>query len=194
MRRIVGAAAGTLTLAAVVAGSSITAASASTTPRRVEHFQFMTTSASSPRGSVAAWGAFTAGGTINLSSGLMRFPHGTFRIIHHHTGGVSRLNRRTCLLRLVQHGTYRLAAGTGRYRRISGSGTYTNRIWAVLRRNARGRCTQSRLPRALQQVINVRGPVRGVSGSRLPVAWVAPRRSGRSGHSGHSGRSGRWAG
>ena len=45
MRRIVGAAAGTLTLAAVVAGSSITAASASTTPRRVEHFQFMTTSA-----------------------------------------------------------------------------------------------------------------------------------------------------
>ncbi len=179
MRRIVGAAAGTLTLAAVVAGSSITAASASTTPGRAEHFQFMTTSASSPRASAAAWGAFTAGGTINLSSGLVRFPHGTFRVIHRHARGVSRLNRRTCLLRSVQHGTYRLADGTGRYRRISGRGTYTNRIWAVLRRNARGRCTQSKLPRVIQQVINARGPVRGVSGSRWPASWVAPRRSGR---------------
>ncbi len=179
MRRIVGAAAGTLTLAAVVAGSSITAASASTAPGRVEHFQLMTTSVSSPRGSAVAWGAFTAGGPVNLNSGLVRFPHGTFRLIHHHTRGASELNAKTCLLVSVQHGTYRLADGTGRYRHISGHGTYTYRLWAVLRRNARGRCTQSRLPRAVQQVINARGPVRGVSRSRLPDAWMTPRRSGR---------------
>ena len=179
MRRIMGAAAGTLTLAAVVAGSSITAASASTTPGRAEHFRFMTTSVSTPRASAAAWGAFTAGGTINLGSGLVRFTHGTFRLIHHHTRGASELNGRTCLLQSVQRGTYRLADGTGRYRHISGHGTYTNRIRAVLRRDARGRCTQSKLPRAFQQVINARGPVRGVSRSRLPSAWVAPPRSGR---------------
>lgn len=182
MRRIVGAAAGTLTLAAVMTASSITAASASTPPRRAEHFQFMTTSATSPEGSAVARGAFTAGGTINLSSGLLRFPHGTFRLIHHHTGGASELNARTCLLVSVQHGTYRLTDGTARYRHISGHGTYTNRIWVVLRRNAKGRCAQSKLPRAVQQVINARGPVRGVSGSRLPAAWMAPRHPSRWAH------------
>jgi hypothetical protein len=178
MRRALGAAAGTLAFAAVVAGSSITAASASTSST-TEHFQFVTTSASSPRASAISWGVFTAGGTININSGLIRFPRGTFRAIHHQTSGVSQLNRKTCLLIAVEHGTYKLADGTGKYRHISGRGTYTSRVRAVLRRNAKGRCAQSKLPRAFQQMINARGPVRGVARHWLPNTWAKPRQSAR---------------
>jgi hypothetical protein len=177
MRRALGAAAGTLAFAAVVAGSSITAASASTTSSTTEHFQFVTTSASSPRASAIAWGVFTAGGSINIKSGLIRFPRGTFRAIHHRTSSVSQLNRKTCLLISVEHGTYRLAHGTGRFRHISGRGTYTSRVRAVLRRNTKGRCSQSKLPRAFQQSINARGAVRGMGGHWLPDRWAKPRRS-----------------
>ena len=180
MRRVLGAAAGTLCLAAVVAGSSVTAASASVMTGRTEHFQFVEVSASSNRASAIAWGVFTAGGTINLRSGLVRFPGGTFRAIHHRRNAKTEVNRKTCLVVSVEHGTYRLGGGTGKYRHISGHGTYTSRVWAVLARNHRGRCSQSKLPAAFQQIVNARGPVRGVSSaSSLPVAWVS---RGRSGH------------
>src|SRR6202161_113415 len=179
MRRALGAAAGTLAFAAVVAGSSITAASASTSST-TEHFQFVTTSASSPRASAIAWGPFTAGGTINLNTGLIRFPRGTFRAIHHRTSGASQFNRRTCLLVSVEHGTFKLAGGTGKYRHISGRGTYTSRVRAVFARNAKGRCSQSKPPRAFQNVVNARGPVRGVSSHASTIhPWVASHRSGR---------------
>lgn len=179
MRRAFGTAAGTLSLAAVVAGASVTAASASTVATKTEHFRFMTTSASSPRASAIAWGAFTAGGTINTNSGLVRFPHGTFRAAHHRTSSASQLNRKSCLFTVVEHGTYRLGHGTGRYRHISGGGKYTNRIRAVLARNSKGKCAQSRLPRAFQEVINAWGPVRGVGRNSFPLRWAAPGRSGR---------------
>jgi hypothetical protein len=178
MRRALGAAAGTLAFAAVMAGSSITAASASTSST-IEHFQFVTTSTSSPTASAIGWGVFTAGGTININSGLIRFPRGTFRAIHHRTSGVSEVNRKTCLLISVEHGTYKLADGTGKYRHIGGRGTYTSRVRAVLRRNASGRCAQSKLPRAFQQMINARGPLRGVAGRWLPNTWAKPRQSAR---------------
>jgi hypothetical protein len=90
---------------------------------------------------------------------------------------VSQLNRNTCLLISVEHGTYRLAHGTGGFRHIGGRGTYTSRVRAVLRRNAKGRCSQSKLPRAFQQSINARGTVRGVGGHWLPDRWAKPRRS-----------------
>ena len=77
MRRALGAAACTLAFAAVVAGSSLTAASASTSSM-TEHFQFMSASAFSPRASAIARGVFTAGGTINVHTGLVQFRRGTF--------------------------------------------------------------------------------------------------------------------
>ena len=179
MRRFLAAAAGTLSLAAVIAGTSVTAASASTASRRIEHFQFVGVSATSSQASAIAWGPFTAGGTININTGLVRFPRGTFRAIHHRTSGASQFNRRTCRLVSVEHGTYKLAGGTGKYRRISGGGTYTSRIWAVFARNAKGRCSQSKPPRALQNVINARGPVRGVFRHQAISRWASPRRSAR---------------
>ena len=90
------------------------------------------------------------------------------------------LNRKTCLLVSVEHGTYKLSDGTGKYRHISGHGTYTSRVRLVFARNHRGRCSESKPPAAFQQIVNARGPVFGVRrASSLPVAWIS---RGRSGH------------
>jgi hypothetical protein len=178
MRRILGAAAGALSAAALAAGTGGTAASAATAASRTEHFQFVGVSAASSRDSAIAWGAFAAGGTINLNTGRIRFHGGTFRAIHHRTSAVTQVNRKTCLLVSVEHGTYRLADGTGKYKHISGHGTYTSRVWAALRRNARGRCSQSKPPRAFQLIINARGPVRGVP-LGLRHGWARPSRTAR---------------
>ena len=180
MRRALCAAAGTLSLAAVVAGTSVTAASASAVTGRTEHFQFVEVSAGSNRASAIGWGVFTAGGTINLRSGRARFPGGTFRAIHHRRNAHTELNRKTCLLVSVEHGTYKLSDGTCKYRHISGHGTYTDRLRIVFARNHRGRCSESKPPAAFQQIVNARGPVFGIRrASSLPVAWIS---RGRSGH------------
>jgi len=94
-----------------------------------------------------------------MKSGVVHFPRGTFRAIHHRTSFASQLNRKTCRLVSVEHGTYKLADGTGKYRHISGRGTYTSRVLAVLARGKRGRCSQAKLPAAFQQIINARGTV-----------------------------------
>ena len=181
MRRAFAAAAGTLSMAAVITGTSVTAASASASAATssTEHFRFMTVSASSSRYSAIAWGTFTAGGTINMSSSVVHFPRGTFRAIHHRTSAATQLNRKTCRLVSVEHGTYKLADGTGKYRRISGRGTYTSRVSAVLARGKRGRCSQSKLPAAFQQIINARGPVSGLTRHGIPLRRDSPRRSAR---------------
>ena len=54
-----------------------------------------------------------------------------------------------------------IGQGTGRFAHINGSGTYAAELLGVLVRNARGKCSQSRPPRALQQVVTAHGPVRG---------------------------------
>ena len=174
MRRTLGAAAGTLAFAAVVAGSSITAAGASTASSTTEHFQFVTTSASSPRASAIAWGVFTAGGTIHINSWSILFPRGSFRAIHHRTGAVNQFNRRTCLLVSVEHGTYKLADGTGRlpahqrrgYLHQPGVGrAQAQRQGALL-------CSRS-CPGPSSRCIDARGPVRGVAGAGCPTVGEA---------------------
>jgi hypothetical protein len=128
-----------------------------------EHFQFVGVSAGSSRYSAIAWGAFVGGGTINLNSGLVRFPRGTFRAINHRTSAVTQFSRKSCLLVSVERGTYKLSRGTGKYRHIGGGGHYTSRVRAVLARNAKGRCSHSKQPAAFQQIINAWGPVHGLS-------------------------------
>ena len=52
--------------------------------------------------------------------------------------------------------------GTGKFAQLTGHGTFAAHILAVLRRTKKGRCSQSRPPQALQQVINAHGPVSGI--------------------------------
>ncbi len=113
---------------------------------------------------LAAAGAFTAGGHTNLNTpvGVLHFPHGSVKAFPHATATVTQVNRHTCLMTIVQRGTYRLGHGTGKYAHLTGHGRYVAHILAVLNRTRKGKCSQSKRPQALQQVINAHGPVRGV--------------------------------
>ncbi len=117
MRKIL-AAAGALSAAAVITGSSLPAASAAAhhTTAKMESFRLVS-GVVSGRGSVVATGAFTAGGSTNLNTpvGVLHFPHGSVKAFPHATSTVTQVSRRTCLMTIVQHGTYRLGgapAGT----------------------------------------------------------------------------------
>ncbi|MGP8001026.1 MAG: hypothetical protein ACLPKI_27445 [Streptosporangiaceae bacterium] len=158
------AAAGALSAAAAITGSSLTAASAAAGHAgRTEYFRFVS-GLPSGQASAVATGAFTAGGSINLNTpvGMLRFPGGTFRAYPRPTQTVSQVNRHTCLLTVLQRGSYRIGNGTGRFRHIKGHGTFTAHILGVLGRNKKGKCSQSVRPHAFQQVITAHGPVRGV--------------------------------
>ncbi|HTT51306.1 MAG TPA: hypothetical protein VMH35_07895 [Streptosporangiaceae bacterium] len=163
MRKIL-AAAGALCAAAAITGSSLTAASAATSHAgRTEFFRFVS-GLPSGRASAIATGAFTAGGSINLNTrvGTLRFPGGTFKAYPRPTHTVSQVNRHTCLLTVLQRGRYRIGKGTGKFRHIKGHGTFTADILGVLRRNKKGKCSESAPPLALQQVVTAHGPVSGV--------------------------------
>src|SRR5690348_17878129 len=75
-------------LVGVVAGTGLTAASASQAGASVrsgfEHFQIMTTSSTSSRQSIIATGVFTAGGVDHSGARVDTavFPDGTFKIAH----------------------------------------------------------------------------------------------------------------
>jgi hypothetical protein len=159
------AAASVIVTAGAVAIGGVAAASASPTVvpsvSGTQHFQLMTTSATSNRASIIAHGAvFTAGGVDiqGNKTDLVKFPGGTFRIRHSAGRGPQHFNPRTCLIQISQHGTYRLFHGTGRFKGISGHGKYHFTILAVGARNAKGQCSQTKPPTAFQQIITAQGP------------------------------------
>jgi hypothetical protein len=163
------AAASAVVAAGAVAVSGLTAASAATAAPAarasvsgIEFFQLMTTSETSNKESIIALGrVFTAGGVDHQGSKTDRvvFPGGTFKIRHFKGHGRSHFNARTCLLRINQHGRYKLRDGTGTYAGISGHGRYRLKIRAVGARNSHGNCSQSKPPVAYQQIIKAHGPV-----------------------------------
>ncbi len=164
MGKTLAAAAGAFTLAALVAGTGLTAASAGdgAAAGRTEAFR-MVSGQVSGKASVVATGAFTAGGRTNLNTNVatLRFYRGSFQVNPHATQTHVHIDPRTCVLNAFQEGTYRIGHGTGRFARINGSGTYVAEILGVLARNARGKCSESKPPRALQQVVTAHGPVSG---------------------------------
>jgi hypothetical protein len=160
MRRTLAAAIGAVSVAAALTGTGLAAASASPAASGTEHFQIMTTSATSNRLSIIATGVFTAGGVDheNASVATEKFPGGTFTIKHSRGTGKQTFNPRTCLLTLNLHGTYTLSHGTGKYAGISGHGKYQLNILAIGTK-VHGKCSQSRPPAVFQQIISASGPV-----------------------------------
>jgi hypothetical protein len=160
MRRTFAAAIGAVSAAAVISGTGLAAASVTPAASGTEHFQIMTTSATSKGLSIIATGIFTAGGVDHEGSSVAteKFPGGTFKIRHSRGTGKQTFNPRTCLLTLNLHGTYTLGHGTGKYAGISGHGTYKLRILAIAQR-VHGKCSQSLPPAAFQQIISASGPV-----------------------------------
>lgn len=163
MRKSIVAAIGAAATVAVAGGTGLAMASTShPAATGTEHFQLMSTSASSNRDSLVAYGAFTAAGVDisgNGNTDTVDLPGGTFRLTHKQTGGSQHVNPATCLLTVNQRATYRISDGTGRYAGISGSGKATVAILGIGARNSKGGCAINKAPAAFQFIVRASGPV-----------------------------------
>lgn len=159
MRRTFAAAIGAVSVAAMLSGAGLAAASAPAA-HGTEHFQIMSTSATASTNSIIATGLFTAGGVNHPGTTTDKavFPGGTFKIKHSPGKGTQSFNPKTCLLTLNLHGTYAIGHGTGKYAGISGHGNYQLSILAIGAKSG-GKCTQSKPPVTFQQIIKASGPV-----------------------------------
>jgi hypothetical protein len=157
--RLIGAAVA-LASAGALAVTGLTAASASPAASGTEHFQIMTTSATSTKASLIAHGLVTAAGTDVEGNNVdtFKFAGGSFKVRHSAGKGPQHFSPVTCLLTVTQHGTYTIFGGTGKYAGIGGHGTYHLNILGVGARNAKGKCSMSAPPKAFQQVIDASGP------------------------------------
>jgi hypothetical protein len=125
-----------------------------------EHLQLMSTSATSNKASIVVTGVFTAGGVDvqGNKSDTVKFGNGSFKIAHSNGTGTQKFNPTTCLMTIRLHGTYKISDGTGKYKGISGHGTYRLSILGVGAR-VHGKCSQKAPPTVFQQLINASGPV-----------------------------------
>jgi hypothetical protein len=165
MRRTFAAAIGAVSVAAVIGGAGLAAASPARSAKpTTEHFQGMSTSVPGATSiTIIATGAFTAGGVdiiTGFTTDIYRFSGGTIKIRHHAAHTTQTVNSRTCLFAVNERGTYRLTGGSGTYKRISGSGTYTLSILAVLARDSKGKCSMALNPVATELLLNLHGPVK----------------------------------
>ena len=127
--------------------------------RGTEHFQMMntTTSETSTQNPLIAYGVFTASGTDRENpngTDTFFFPGGSFTVIHTPAKGTPNptFNAKTCLSQYSEKGTFKLTGGTGRYKGISGSGTYALSFIAISTRLKNGTCNPSQTaPLAAQQ-------------------------------------------
>jgi hypothetical protein len=160
MRKILASAVTAAAAAAVIGGAGLAAASTHTGVSGTEHFQLMTTSATSPTSSIIASGVFTVPGVDHSGNKVdtVDVPGGSFQIAHSKGTGTQHFNPKTCLMTISQHGTYKLESGTGKYAGISGSGTYQFTALAI-GASSGGKCVQNKPPVAWHQVINASGPV-----------------------------------
>lgn len=162
MFKHIAAAAGTAMAAAAIGGSALAMASTQhATVTGTEHFQLMTTSATSSKAPFIAYGAFTAGGVDQQgkSTDTVVFANGSFKITHKQTGGTQHLNPSTCLLTINGTATYTLSGGTGAYKGITGSGNAKLSILGVTGRGSTGKCSMKVQPQGFQQLITASGPV-----------------------------------
>jgi hypothetical protein len=126
---------------------------------RTEHFQDVSTSFTSNRSRLAAYGAFNAGGVDiqgKHNTDTFKFPGGSFVVKHKATRTRQHFSKTTCAGTERQRGTYKISDGTGKYAGISGSGRFLVRILIVARHTSHG-C--SRKPVAAQVIIQAHGPV-----------------------------------
>jgi hypothetical protein len=160
MLRILAAA--TATVAGAIAVTSI-AASASAQPAAVksgtEHIQVVSSAAGSPASAIA-YGVFVGGGSSNLGSsrvGKLALNGGSITLSHKAAkGGTERFNPRGCLTSVTQKGTFKIVSGTGRFRGISGHGTY-DLSFLMVGAKVNGVCSQAEPPIAQQQVLHLSG-------------------------------------
>jgi hypothetical protein len=171
-RAVLLAATGTAAAAAVVgltlpAGAAPTVAHRAATVSGTEHFQLISTSATSNTLNALAWGPFAAAGTdhegnsnTKTATDLLKLNGGSFKITHTVKSEKQSINPKTCFLSVIEKGTYKLSAGTGAYKGISGSGTFTLTVYALAAKTKKGTCNENANPIGLQNVVTASGPVK----------------------------------
>jgi hypothetical protein len=159
--------------AAAVIGLAVpaSAAPAAVRPAAVsgtEHIQIMSTSPTSNKLSVIIYGAITAAGTDTepnnsgpTSTSVFTFPGGSFKVTHTNPSGGS-FNPKTCLFIFNGKGTFKLSGGTGKYKGISGKGTFTLSVIGMGPKLKSGACNPNpnAIPVALHQQVNATGSVK----------------------------------
>jgi hypothetical protein len=166
-----GAAAAAVIGLAVPASAS-PAAAAAARPAAVsgtEHFQIMSTAVASNKLSLIVYGAFTAAGTdtepVNgngpTATSVFTLPGGSFKVVHSNPNG-GNFNPRSCLFTLDAKGTFKLTGGTGKYKGISGKGTFTLSVIGVGPKLKSGACNPNpnAIPIAVHQQVNATGTVK----------------------------------
>jgi hypothetical protein len=152
------AAVGAIIGLAVPAGASpVTAKPAAVTG--IEHFQMMntTTSATSTTNPLIAWGLFTLPAIDKENSNnidTFKFPGGTFLVKHTPKKGTMHqsFSPKTCLFQYSEKGTLKVGSGTGKFKGISGAGTYALSVIGIGPKLKNGTCNPSQTaPAAAQQ-------------------------------------------
>lgn len=162
MRTTVTALIGAATVAIVISGAGIAAASAQTAVTATEHFQEIVASPTATKANIVVYGAFTAAGVDQENpnnTDTFKFAGGTFLVTPKFTVKSEHLNKTTCLLTQTLQIAYTISDGTGTYTGISGSGRGTLTDLEITARNSHGACATSRTPLAQQVIAHGQGPV-----------------------------------
>lgn len=115
------------------------------------------------RQSVVAHGLFTAGGTdvSTDAKDVLHLAGGTFSVFHPDKDGKfkSKIDRKTCFATFTGSGKYTLGGGTGKYKGISGHGTYKLYEQGVLKRTKSGACNTTANATVSVGYVQASGPV-----------------------------------
>lgn len=165
MRIAIGA--GAVSLAAALGGAGLAAASvrpAAHPTSGTEHFSLMTTQPAGSSYAVIATGVFTAGGidVAGSPTDTIKLPGGTFKINH---GGQlhvvkQQFNPVTCLGVFEATAKIKLGRGTGKYARITGSGSATINDVGIGRRTKTGACNVNANPAVNEETITATAQIK----------------------------------
>jgi hypothetical protein len=154
--KYLAAAASALVLAII--GLTAANAAASTSSSATEHWEAMSTNPVSAVATLIARGPLTIGGTVNLQSGKAVLPGGDLTLSHHQVHTKTTFSSKTCLTTLTSSGTYKITAGTGRYRDVHGHGDYQLVAYAIVGK-VDGKCGTKVVPYAQEILLTASGPI-----------------------------------
>jgi hypothetical protein len=137
----------------------VAAAATSSARPHTEHWIVESTNPVSATATLIARGPLTVGGTLNLQTGHVRLPGGTLTLSHHQLHGTNNESATTCLATVTSSGTYKVSHGTGKYRQVTGHGTYHLVAYAV-EKKVNGKCSTG-VPYAQTELLTATGPLTG---------------------------------
>jgi hypothetical protein len=144
---------------AALAVTGATAAAASSASSGTEHWIAESTNPVSATATLIARGPLTIGGTVNLETGHVKLPGGTLTLSDHQVHGAHSESASTCLAKVTSSGTYKITGGTGRYRHVTGHGSYRLVAFAIVKK-VNGECSHS-VPYAQTELLTATGPLTG---------------------------------